>query len=78
MQIRLRARTGFAGRSAEFNFPLEFEGHRAYVIFDSVNLGKLLFKTRIEIDPKLVQKLSRGGKDYCYRGELDLPRPENN
>jgi len=37
-----------------------------------------MFKARVEIDPALL--LKEGGRtwDFLYRGELVLPRPQNN
>jgi hypothetical protein len=58
--------------------PLEFEGDRAFVIWDWATLGRRQFKARIEINPKLLQRITGSRWDYAYRGHLVLPRPENN
>ncbi|HWH72169.1 MAG TPA: hypothetical protein VNT26_22590 [Candidatus Sulfotelmatobacter sp.] len=57
---------------------LEFEGKRAFVIWDWVTAGKYLFKARVEINPKHLRKACEPSCDYVYRGKLVLPRPENN
>ena len=56
----------------------EFEGKRAFIIWDSVPLGHYELKARLEINPRLLQKAEDNGWDYFYRGKLVLPRPENN
>jgi len=66
------------GKPSFVDLDLEFEGKRAFVIWDSVTLGDYLLKARLEIDPKLLQQSGNRDCDYVYRGELVLPRPENN
>ena len=66
------------GRTSFVNMDLEFEGQRAFVIWDSVTLGSYLLKARLEIDPKLLLKDTGREWDYLYRGKLVLPRPEHN
>ena len=58
--------------------PLEFEGERAFVIWDSVRLGSYKFKARLEIDPHLLQKTQPNALEFLYSGHLELPRPQNN
>jgi hypothetical protein len=58
--------------------PLEFEGKRAFVIWDCVSLGAYKFKTRVEINPKLLQKSDPDATAFSYSGKLELPRPQNN
>jgi hypothetical protein len=66
------------GQTSFSNFDLEFEGKRAFVIWDSITLGSYLLKARVEIDPNLLLKDTGREWDYLYRGKLVLPRPENN
>jgi hypothetical protein len=64
------------GGSGFLDLDLEFEGQRAFVVWDAISVGTFMLKARVEIDPALLQKSS--GKDFVYRGQLILPRPENN
>ena len=57
---------------------LEFDGKRAFVIWDTISVGDYLFKARVEIDPRLLRADSGRQCDFVYSGELVLPRPENN
>ncbi len=66
------------GKTACVDLNLEFEGERAYVVWDSITLGEYKLKARVEIDPELLQKAGGRGCDYYYRGQLVLPQPENN
>lgn len=81
MRAKLYKMRGLAvrqGQTAFSNFDLEFEGKRAFVIWDSVTLGSYLLKARLEIDPNLLLKDTGREWDYLYRGKVVLPRPENN
>lgn len=75
---KMRSLTVENGKTALIDVDLEFEGNRAFVIWDSITLGKYMLKARVEIDPALLQAGAERGCDYLYRGELVLPRPENN
>ena len=75
---KLRSLTLHHGKPSFVDLDLEFEGRRAFIIWDSVTLGDYLLKARLEIDPKLLQESKNRDCDYVYRGELVLPRPENN
>ncbi len=66
------------GKTAFVSLKLEFDGKRAFVIWDSVSLGAFMLKARMEIDPRLLLKDTGRDWDYLYRGKLVLPRPENN
>lgn len=66
------------GKNAFIDLDLEFEGKRAFIIWDSINLGNYELKARLEIDPKLLQKVDRSSCDYIYCGKLVLPRPQDN
>jgi hypothetical protein len=67
-----------AGKVALQDYQLEFEGRRAFLVWDVVSVGTLLFKTRVELNPKLLRKLDVRGLGYYYRGKVRLPRPEHN
>jgi hypothetical protein len=75
---RVRSLTMAKGKSAFIDFDLEFDGDRAYVVWDSITLGSFLLKARVEIDPTLLQEDTNRDCDFVYRGELVLPKPENN
>ncbi len=75
---KLRSLTVEHGKKAFVDLHLEFEGKRAFIIWDSVPLGEYELKARLEIDPRMLQKSCARGCDFFYRGELVLPRPENN
>lgn len=75
---RMRSLAVENGHETAVDLKLEFEGRRAFVILDSFKMGHFRLKTRLEIDPKLLQPDSGPGFDYLYRGQLVLPRPENN
>ncbi len=75
---KLRGQTMAQGKPAVVNLDFEFDGNRAFVIWDSLSLGSFRLKARIEIDPELLQKDAGREWDFLYRGELVLPRPELN
>ncbi|HEV2393681.1 MAG TPA: hypothetical protein VG146_15115 [Verrucomicrobiae bacterium] len=75
---KLRGMAVDHGASKSMDLELEFEDERAFVIWDSFELGSYRLKARIEIDPELLQEGTGGGCDYYYQGPLVLPRPENN
>jgi hypothetical protein len=75
---KLRGRTVAKGKLKFIDLDLEFDGKRAFVIWDSITLGNYRLKARLEIDPQLLHVDSGCGFDYVYRGELVLPSPENN
>ncbi len=75
---RLKSLTDANGHPKPVDLNLEFEGGRAFVVWDSLKMGNFRLKARLEIDPTLLQRENSAGFDYCYRGELVLPRPENN
>lgn len=75
---KLRGRTVAKGKSEFIKLDLEFDGKRAFVIWDSISLGNYRLKARMEIDPRLLRAESGLECDYVYRGELVLPCPENN
>jgi hypothetical protein len=77
-QYKMRSLTVEQGKETCVDVDLEFEGSRAFVVWDSITVGTAMFKARVEIDPALL--LKEGGRtwDFFYRGELVLPRPQNN
>ncbi len=75
---KLRSLTVEKGKTAFIDLNLEFEGNRAFVVWDSVALGEYLLKARVEIDPTLLQEDAEPDCDFIYRGQLVLPKPENN
>jgi hypothetical protein len=75
---KLRSLTVNNGQERFINLVMEFEGGRAFVVWDSISLGEFLLKARVEIDPKLLQSDTGAGWDFLYRGDLVLPRPELN
>ncbi|HEY5910393.1 MAG TPA: hypothetical protein VJA21_07290 [Verrucomicrobiae bacterium] len=77
-KYKLRGLTVRDGQPSFINLSLEFEGARAFVIWDSMTLGCYLLKARLEIDPNLLLKDAGRDWDYMYRGKLVLPRPELN
>jgi hypothetical protein len=74
----MRGRAMAKGKVEFIDLDLEFEGKRAFVIWESVQVRGFLLKARLEIDPKLLRADSGRGCDYVYRGELVLPNPELN
>jgi hypothetical protein len=76
-KVRLRVCRS-AGNDALKDFPLEFEGTRAYLVWDTVSVGNLLLKARVELNPKFIRRLDGRGYHYYYRGRITLPCPENN
>jgi len=75
---RLRHLARENGRGKLVELPLEFEGERAFVIWDWAVLGRRRFKARIDLDPTLLRKIGGSAGDYAYRGRLVLPRPQDN
>ena len=57
---------------------LEFEGSRAFAIWDSISIGKYELKARLELNAKLLRKVTVQGCDFFYLGQISLPRPEDN
>ena len=81
MQIKVFKMRSLAveqGKKAFVVVNLEFEGERAFVVWDSITVGEYNLKARVEIDPELLQKAGDRGCDFYYHGDLVLPVPENN
>jgi len=66
------------GKTTCKDLKLEFEGKRAFVLWDSIAMGDFELKVRLELDPKQLERAGGSGWDYFYRGQLVLPRPEDN
>jgi hypothetical protein len=77
-QYKMRGRSVDNGKATFIDVDLEFEEGRAFVVWDSLRVGTLAIKARVEIDPNLLQVHAGRGCDYFYCGELILPRPQNN
>ena len=67
-----------AGKDALKDFQLEFEGTRAFLVWDVFSVGSLLFKARVELNPRLLRRIHARSSNYYYRGKITLPRPETN
>jgi hypothetical protein len=76
--FKMRGLTVDQGKKAFVVVNLEFEGERAFVVWDSITLGEYKLKARVEIDPELLQRAGDRGCDFYYLGQLVLPRPEHN
>ena len=70
---KLRSLTVRNGKNTILELNLEFEGRRAFVVWDQVKLGDFELKARLEIDPKLLQK-NEENCEYLYLGQAD-PAP---
>ena len=66
------------GKATVIDLKLEFDKGRAFVVWDTIEVGAFSLKARVEIDPGLLQPEAQADFDYIYRGQLILPRPENN
>jgi hypothetical protein len=66
------------GKNTLIDLRLEFEGKRAFAIWDSLSLGNYQLKVRLELDPAQLEPVARRDCDYYYRGQLVLPRPQDN
>ena len=66
------------GKNTFVDLDLEFEGQRAFVIWDSVSLGNFRVKALLEIDPERLVRTGECHPEYEYSGQLELPRPEDN
>ena len=75
---RVRSAALEPGKKEFVDLDLEFEGARAFVIWDSILLGKCQVKVRMEIDPQLLLRDAGEGWDFLYQGSLVLPQPRNN
>jgi hypothetical protein len=76
--FKMRGCTSEKGQTAFVELDVEFEGKRAFAIWDSVSIGNYFFKARLELNPRLLKKIKGKRCDYLYRGRLVLPRPQDN
>ncbi len=77
-KYKIRSLTVDHGKQSFIDLDMEFEGDRAFVVWDCIPVGGFLLKARVEIDPELLQTGAGRGWDYFYHGRLILPRPEYN
>jgi hypothetical protein len=81
MRVKLYKMRGLTlknGKNTTIDLDLEFEGKRAFAIWDSISLGDYELKARVEIDPRRLKKMHGHCCDFLYNGELVLPQPQNN
>src|SRR5690349_17292 len=78
MRLIVKVNGGDRGRVSCSDLPLAFEGKRAFVIWDCTTLGDYVLQARIEINPRLLRKVRGSTSEYSYRGELAIPRPQDN
>ena len=76
--FKMRGLTLRQGKNTVIDLTLEFEGKRAFAIWDSIPVGNYELKARVEIDPKRLKPIRNHSCDFLYRGELVLPEPQNN
>ncbi len=74
---RMRSRANKGSREAWINFNLEFDGERAFAVWETIQVGNYALKARLEIDPGQLRPGEEEG-DFVYRGQLVLPTPHNN
>ena len=67
-----------AGKKILMHFPLDFEGTRAYLVWETFKVGKQIFTARVEVNPRLLRRIAGKSSNYSYRGKITLPQPENN
>ena len=75
---KMRGLTLRNGQNTFVDLDLEFEGTRAFAIWDSICVGNYELKARLELDPKCLKKVASDYCDFEYKGELILPQPQNN
>ena len=75
---KLRSLTTENGKNSMIDLSLEFDGTRAFAIWDSISVGKYELRARLELNPKLLLESGDPGYDFFYQGKLVLPRPQDN
>ena len=78
MRLKVRVCGGNRWDALFSELPLEIEGKRAFVIWDTTTVGDFQLQARIEVNPKLLKRIRGRNAEYTYRGELVLPRPQDN
>ena len=73
----MRSRAYKDGRDSWVDLTVEFEGDRAFAVWETIRLGNYALKARVEIDPGQLRPADEE-VDFVYRGELVLPTPYNN
>jgi len=77
--VRIRAKTNrMAGKKVQMHFQLDFEGTRAFLVWETFKVGKQIFVARVELNPRLLRRTAGKSSNYSYRGKIALPQPENN
>ncbi len=66
------------GKNSLVDLRLEFDGSRAFAIWDAIPVGKYELRARLELNPELLERVGKPGYDFFYQGELVLPRPQDN
>jgi len=66
------------GKNSLVDLRFEFDGTRAFAIWDATPVGKYELRARLELNPELLQRVGNPGYDFFYQGELVLPRPQDN
>jgi hypothetical protein len=77
VSTKIRRRRFRKRKISIINLDIEFEGRRAFAICDRVPVGHYEFKVRLELDPRLLEKVA-GRRVFVYHGEVPLPKPEEN
>jgi hypothetical protein len=67
-----------AGKYALEDYQLEFEGDRAFLVWEEFNVGNLFFKAVVELNPNLLRRIEGRSTNYYYRGKITLPHAEDN
>ncbi|HVV02165.1 MAG TPA: hypothetical protein VHH88_12430 [Verrucomicrobiae bacterium] len=75
---KMRGLTLRQGKNTVVDLELQFEGKRAFAVWESIPLGNYELKARVEIDPSLLERIRNHGCDFLYRGRLILPEPRDN
>ena len=81
MRVKFYKMRGLSQKSEvqpPIDLELEFDGKRAFAVWECFQIGKYEFKARLEINPRLLKKLRSSNCNYLYRGELEIPRPQDN
>lgn len=77
--VRIRSKIYHTdGKKVLIHFQLDLEGTRAYLVWDTFTVGRMIVKARVELNPRLLRRIAGKSSNYFYRGKITLPRPENN
>jgi len=78
MRVRVRVSGGTGRVAGTLEFPLIFEGQRAFLLWESSPVANYELQARIELNPKLLRKVHGQQSQFRYTGKLELPRPQDN